>query len=124
MLLVYVHIYDYIHWKPSISFYHRFDCAQEIGFFGMRGKKIPVNFRGKFVGVRGKKVPGGVALRGFHAGELAMPELQSAHLVDASAAAASEFSNKRAPSGFHGMRGKKWQLTGTLHLRVGGLEFI
>lgn len=36
-------------------------------------------------------------------GEIQMPELQSAHLVE------SEFaSNKRAPSGFQGMRGKKW----------------
>lgn len=74
------------------------------GFFGTRGKKGPFEFRGKFVGVRGKKIPGSTLRNlALNLGEIPMPELQSAHLVG------SEFeSNKRAPSGFHGMRGKKW----------------
>lgn len=78
------------------------------GFFGTRGKKGPFEFRGKFVGVRGKKVPGGSALRNFAmnlggGGEYTMPEMQSGRLI------LNEFeSNKRAPSGFQGMRGKKW----------------
>lgn len=69
--------------------------------------------RHKFVGVRGKKVPGGVpavptnAISGYRqlrtGNEYLMPEMQSAHLSDASFGA-----NKRVPTGFLGMRGKKW----------------
>lgn len=86
------------------------------GFFGTRGKKGPFEFRGKFVGVRGKKVPGGNALRNFAmnlggGGEYTMPEMQSGRLI------LNEFeSNKRAPSGFQGMRGKKW--TGKIGARL------
>lgn len=91
-----------------------FFVVQGFGLFGTRGKKVPVDFRGKFVGVRGKKVPVGMALRDLVAargGEYTMPELQSgAHLetgVDGE-------SSKRAPSGFHGMRGKKWSSSSPL----------
>lgn len=76
----------------------------------MRGKKGPFELRHKFVGVRGKKVPGGVPLlsrvgvRQLRMGnEYLMPEMQSAHL-----SAADVEANKRAPTGFLGMRGKKW----------------
>lgn len=70
----------------------------------MRGKKGPFEFRGKFVGVRGKKIPAG-SLRNLamSLGEYQLPEMQSAHLIDNELG-----SNKRAPSGFQGMRGKKW----------------
>ncbi|KAJ6629957.1 Tachykinin, partial [Pseudolycoriella hygida] len=71
------------------------------GFFGTRGKKGPFEFRGKFVGVRGKKIPNGSLRRlAMELGEV-QPELQSAALIGPE-------SNKRAPSGFQGLRGKKW----------------
>lgn len=76
---------------------------------------MPIDFRGKFVGVRGKKVPGGVAMRDFvqgRGGEFAMPEMQSGHVMRSSAQASEAESSKRAPSGFHGMRGKKWSMGG------------
>ncbi|XP_037039736.1 tachykinins isoform X2 [Bradysia coprophila] len=72
------------------------------GFFGTRGKKGPFEFRGKFVGVRGKKIPDGSPLR-----RLAM-ELSELHPELESAALMGSESNKRAPSGFQGLRGKKW----------------
>lgn len=74
---------------------------QSTGFFGTRGKKGPFEFRGKFVGVRGKKIPDGSLRRlAMELGEL-QPEMQSSVLMGAE-------SNKRAPSGFQGVRGKKW----------------
>lgn len=90
--------------------YHTYDFEQ--GFFGTRGKKGPFELRHKFVGVRGKKVPGGVPFQGGSSvvrqlrmsNEYLMPEMQSAHLSDSSDIEA----NKRAPTGFLGMRGKKW----------------
>lgn len=89
----------------------------------MRGKKGPVDFRGKFVGVRGKKVPAGIALHrdwmaaGRHGGEYTMPELQSGtHLMAAAAGGGADGeSSKRAPSGFHGMRGKKSSSTNQMN---------
>lgn len=73
------------------------------GFFGTRGKKYPFEFRGKFVGVRGKKIPDGSLRRlAMELSEL-QPESRSSALMG------SEMeSNKRAPSGFQGVRGKKW----------------
>lgn len=76
--------------------------SQSTGFFGTRGKKGPFEFRGKFVGVRGKKIPVGSPIRRLtmELNEL-QPGLESAALVGPE-------SNKRAPSGFQGLRGKKW----------------
>lgn len=90
---------------PSAGFFGmRGKKGPAAGFFGTRGKKGPFEFRGKFVGVRGKKVSAG-SLRNFamNMADLQLPELQSAHLVNSELDA-----NKRAPSGFQGMRGKKW----------------
>lgn len=90
---------------PSSGFFGMRGKKVPSGFFGTRGKKGPFEFRGKFVGVRGKKVPGG-AIRNLAmnlGGEYMMPEMQSGRLIP------NEFeSNKRVPSGFQGMRGKKW----------------
>ncbi|GAB0099221.1 hypothetical protein DMENIID0001_150690 [Sergentomyia squamirostris] len=103
--------------------------APSAGFFGMRGKKQPgyrritadrrnlfgymkskkgpYEFRGKFVGVRGKKIPAGNELN-----ELLMELdenqadgwLETPQLIQV----ADEAPMKRVPSGFMGMRGKKW----------------
>lgn len=73
------------------------------GFFGTRGKKGPFEFRGKFVGVRGKKIPDGSLRRLAMELNGLQPELQSAALMGPDME-----SNKRAPSGFQGVRGKKW----------------
>lgn len=89
---------------PSGGFFGMRGKKVPSGFFGTRGKKGPFEFRGKFVGVRGKKVPAGsIRNLAMNLGEYTMPEMQSARLIP------NEFeSNKRAPSGFQGMRGKKW----------------
>uniref|UniRef100_A0A6B2E8Z0 Putative conserved secreted protein n=1 Tax=Phlebotomus kandelakii TaxID=1109342 RepID=A0A6B2E8Z0_9DIPT len=101
--------------------------APAAGFFGMRGKKLPgfrisadrrnlfgimkskkgpYEFRGKFVGVRGKKIPAGSALNKLitELDELqADGALQPAQLMES-----EDAPIKRVPSGFMGMRGKKW----------------
>lgn len=93
--------------------------AQSMGFFGVRGKKMPaassffgmrgkkgpydlVPFRGKFVGVRGKKL--------FEArpSELQMLEDKLTWNGD------SSYEKRKGPSGFVGMRGKKWIAPGEL----------
>lgn len=68
----------------------------------MRGKKGPFEFRGKFVGVRGKKIPKG-SLSHYSSDLSDLTELASDTIMDSDMS-----SNKRGPSGFVGMRGKKW----------------
>uniref|UniRef100_A0A7G3B2G8 Putative tachykinin n=1 Tax=Lutzomyia longipalpis TaxID=7200 RepID=A0A7G3B2G8_LUTLO len=105
--------------------------APAAGFFGMRGKKLPgfriggdsrngrnlfgimktkkgpYEFRGKFVGVRGKKIPTGSALNKLIT-ELDELEGDGGYLQTAQLMQAEETPIKRVPSGFMGMRGKKW----------------
>lgn len=85
--------------------------AQSVGFYGVRGKKMPsvssffgmrgkkgpydYQFRGKFVGVRGKKMYEG------RPSELQM-------LADKLAWNGDSYEKRKGPSGFVGMRGKKW----------------
>lgn len=68
----------------------------------MRGKKGPVDYRdmNRFVGMRGKKIPLG-----------RMRQLQSnivADLEEPNMLSLDMAADKRVPSGFYGVRGKKW----------------
>lgn len=68
----------------------------------MRGKKGPFDYRelNRFVGMRGKKVPYGRIrqLQTDLESEMEMPSLLASEMIP----------DKRVPSGFYGVRGKKW----------------
>lgn len=70
----------------------------------MRGKKQPMEFRGKFVGVRGKK-NNSSSLQQL---EEQLGNMDNNEFADSRGSADEDSKAKRAPSGFVGMRGKKW----------------
>lgn len=75
--------------------------------FGIRGKKQPLQpmeFRGKFVGVRGKK-NNSSSLQQL---EEQLGNMDNNEFTDSRGSADEDSKVKRAPSGFVGMRGKKW----------------